>query len=675
MSAGELIVPVEVHALVVNLKVRGPDDRPEPTYRVRPDFWHMLGRDEEDGGRGTAEDEAFQGGSEFTEKDEGVIIQWQLPEALTDGFVNPVTDETCYPLVPNRWLVVRYAQVHDRDQTKIKGWIVHSDYLYNEDPDLYDDDFAINSFLDPRADTPREDFLGRLHDLGEGPWSEAGFEGRELFLTAIGSGLPLFAAYQPYHENVFSLHDDLQDLTDRTEGDSYPPDATVSYLAMGWYSDTTKDILRTAAEIPSLLPPGSDGSIADVIAALGWTPAPAPVATCTIPGHGEDTPEAGPVEQILDGRDDTWFQTATPVTDDDYITVDLGLLQRVTAVAATFGEAPGGGRMAPAKKLLASADGAAWTPLGVATASEPDLTWQPGPNQQPLTTRYLRLQWTESSTYSTVVRTLTCTATPTAGEIERTVFSGTALGLVWERFGDARKPLDRIPNIAVGHSTGEAATAMFNWQARSADDAQLFSALYHGTLDTFDGAEGERDLAETTHRSWFSGSEGGSVWQIHPRPGAEKDPETGPDDLTPRWLVQLNADQADYDSGRAVLTDRQWRLWALHWLYHLPRGERPPGLPDSFDDDCDYQLKEEHSDGLAAATRAQLDLVADLYAELPPIGTGAPATLRRSSTTGPLIPPAVCRSTSSSCAPRPTATTSPPTRSCSSRAPPAPSDR
>lgn len=477
MSDSDLIVPVEVHALLVNQTVRTQ----HPFYRAKPSFERMLGTNR---GRAAAEPEPFQEGKTPGAAFEGVHVQWQLPEALTDGYIDEATGETRFPLVPNRWLVVRYAEVAARTTTA--GWIVHSDYLYSDDDGANYDGITENSFLAPDADNPEEDWIGRLHKLSAGPWTEPAE--RELFLTAVGSGLPNFAAYEPYHENVFSMHDTLADLKD---AGSLPAAASLSYLVVGWYSDSRGDILRTAAAIPGLLPPGSDGSVADVIAALGWA-----------------------------------------------------------------------------------------------------------------------------------------TAADTAA-VTRSVFSGTALGLAWSYPNPA--PVDDRPGgnplkIALGHSTGEAATALVDRQTGDADTAQLFGALYHGTLETFDGAEGDEDLAETTHRSWFSGSDAEYSWQIRPRPGSTGDdaPAVRSADLTPAWLGRLNADQAEHDAALPVLADQQWRLWSLYWLANLPPVQRPPDLPAEFDAYAASQLSLDNETGLAHATQAQLDAVSALEAELPAIAPGDP---------------------------------------------------
>lgn len=625
MPATDLIVPVQIHALVVNNEVRTN----HPFYRPKPDFGRMLGEDYFGSKvkRGDPEPDAFNGSTDQTESAgfEGVRVQWELPDALTGGFVDPATDETHYPLVPNRWLVVRFADIPGRTTTP-RGWIVHSDYLNSDDDSGRYDDKTENSFVVARSNGAlSEDYLGTTWDLArQGTWKEPAT--RELFLTAVGAGLPLFAAFEPYHEGVFAFHDNLQDLKSAAEGDSYPPNATLSYLVTGWYSNTDKDILRVARDIPGLLPPDG-GSISEIVRALGWTLAPRPVATCTIPGNGDSAPpHSGPVDLIFDGREDTWFETASAVTASDNITIDLGVPHRLSEVTATFGEYPEGARIAPGKKLQASLDGKAWTDLGTAIPTQDAFTWN---TNIPIPARYLRIQWTGASTTTTVVRNVTYNAIPDATGIDRSIYSGTALGLDWNRSGpapDDDRPGGRPLSFALGHSTGEATQALMSWQTGSPTTARLFSALYHGTLATFAGPEGEQDLAETMHRSWFSGSDGGTVWQIRPRADADTDTPARrgrAGETDPPWLAELNADQNAYDSTRAELGDLQWRVWALYWLRYVNQNFRPSngGPPADFDARADLQLNPANSGSLAAAAqqaRGRLDALAAKLPDIPP---------------------------------------------------------
>ncbi|MGW9213291.1 discoidin domain-containing protein [Embleya sp. NPDC055664] len=249
----DLIVPVEVHALLATRDVAAYDDfrRWSPRYP-----WTFA--------------EEFRSNAEppvqYAEgnPEEGIHVQWQLPEALSTGVIDAATGVSKFPLVPNRWLVVRYAEV--RGTLKAAGFLVHSDYLEKADGGPVES--AFTPFVDPASpkERPRADYIGRVHALSEGPWREPA--ARPLFLTAIGSGLPAFAAFAPYHENVFLFHDTLADLK---ANDNYPPPCTVSYQVIGWYSRDDADILATARDIAGLLPPDADpDDPADVLRALGW---------------------------------------------------------------------------------------------------------------------------------------------------------------------------------------------------------------------------------------------------------------------------------------------------------------------------------------------------------------------------------------------------------------------
>ncbi|MBF6048368.1 hypothetical protein GO001_24665 [Streptomyces sp. NRRL B-1677] len=230
-SQPPLIVPVQVDAFLVNERVRNN----QPHHRWYADFEQLEQRrlpepdpfDEAPGKPGL-----------------GVHVQWLLPDALRRGRQDGPAGKVEFPVVPNRWLVVRYSRPADRPEETpaVAGWVVDSDYL--------DYDEGTSAFLDPFADRPTPTYIGRAHDLADGPWTEP--EGRRKFLTAVGPGLPTFATYQPYSENVFSLHDPLTGL---------PGPALLGYAVVGWYSDPTWDVLHA--------PPGGD--VRALLESLRWS--------------------------------------------------------------------------------------------------------------------------------------------------------------------------------------------------------------------------------------------------------------------------------------------------------------------------------------------------------------------------------------------------------------------
>ncbi|GAA2718802.1 MULTISPECIES: hypothetical protein [Streptomyces] len=260
-----LIVPVTVDALVVNQTLRQRDGQgfrrwqpnfnllrhnrtPEPDPFTNEVPWNATQEGEDD--------------SAYKQYD-GVYVRWELPEALRRGAARTPGGRTEFPLVPNRWLVVRY--VKDQPQ-QLAAWVVESDFLHPENgtsPFVHPFKAGVQ---DPSVTPFRSTIIttkaGQAIDIGPGPhgkaWSEpAGSDAsrKELFLTAVGPGLMTFSAYQPYHQNVFSLHDPLTGI-DQADA--------VDYQVVGWYSDPAQEELRRLLAAP-------DATAAGVLAGLGWT--------------------------------------------------------------------------------------------------------------------------------------------------------------------------------------------------------------------------------------------------------------------------------------------------------------------------------------------------------------------------------------------------------------------
>ncbi|ARZ66205.1 hypothetical protein SMD11_0539 [Streptomyces albireticuli] len=256
-----LIVPVNVDALVVNQKLRergGQGFRrwqpnfnllrhnrtPEPDPFTNEEKWNATEKGESD--------DAYK-------RHDGVYIRWELPEALRQGAARAAGGRTEFPLVPNRWLVVRQA-----DGLPAAGWVVESDHL---DPQTGTSRFVHpvepgvqDPTVTPYRSTIVPTRIGAARDIGPGgtAWSEpaATSEARgKLFLTAVGPGIMTFHVYQPYHENVFSLHDPLTGV---------PAGTTLNYQVVGWYSDPRQEELSRRLREPG-------ATVDSVLAGLGWS--------------------------------------------------------------------------------------------------------------------------------------------------------------------------------------------------------------------------------------------------------------------------------------------------------------------------------------------------------------------------------------------------------------------
>ncbi|GHG50755.1 hypothetical protein [Streptomyces griseocarneus] len=254
-----LIVPVNVDALVVNQSVRQQGG--QGFRRWQPNFQLLRHNRTPEPGPFTNEQQWNATGTEGDgpyEKHDGVYVRWELPQALRQGAVRTTGGRSEFPLVPNRWLVVR--RVKDRPE-QTAGWVVESDFL--------DDGEGTSPFVhpvragvsDPSVTPYRSTIIttriGRSQDIGPAgtAWSEpAGADRKELFLTAVGPGLMTFHVYQPYNENVFSLHDPLTGIDK----------AAVDYQVVGWYSDPAQEELRRRLG-------EDDTTLAKALAGLGWT--------------------------------------------------------------------------------------------------------------------------------------------------------------------------------------------------------------------------------------------------------------------------------------------------------------------------------------------------------------------------------------------------------------------
>lgn len=227
MSVVPLFVPMKLDALVVNTQVRKlPFRRWATSYDLLSSF-------------ASPTPAAFQGELEASfdqERNEGVYLLWTLPAALRHG--THVQGKLEFPLVPNRWLVVRMAGA--AAARKATAWVVESDCpstdsdsatLYLVDPEIVQ---AWLKSSDPRRNTKDSStvrLIGTHAPLAG--WTERGID--QLFLRAVAPGNPMFTAYQPNVRDIFSFHD-------RPSGDGIDQ-GTLSYLVAGWYSNPAEDPL------------------------------------------------------------------------------------------------------------------------------------------------------------------------------------------------------------------------------------------------------------------------------------------------------------------------------------------------------------------------------------------------------------------------------------------------
>ena len=207
----------------------------------------------------------------------GIHLHWSLPDALTDGEHGEAG--TTFPLVPNRWLIVRQGGGQDD-----KTWVIESDYLY---PELEPGEgspppAAITILIEPPdlASIDPEDpntyqyqrfrYMGQCWELDE--WQEGMNADHAEALTAIGTKATIpvldevkatFAAFYPNCHSVFGFHD--PDFVG-----TIPP-VGLQYNVIGWYSAAEDDCLKLFLEDPENANKTSDELLEALQEKFYWT--------------------------------------------------------------------------------------------------------------------------------------------------------------------------------------------------------------------------------------------------------------------------------------------------------------------------------------------------------------------------------------------------------------------
>ncbi|WP_380280437.1 hypothetical protein [Kitasatospora purpeofusca] len=254
-----LIVPVDVDALAVTDAVRRRGGKDNGFRRWAPEY-KLLHYNATPEPQPFSNDRAWNAKDSTQYLDNGVVVRWQVPAGLRHGRPRTQGGRTEFPLVPNRWLVVRRI---GSDHAKAAAWVVESDYLDSHTgaspfvhpvkPGITEPDKT------PYRSTVTTTRIGQATDIGPGghAWSEPADDNRkELFLTAVGPGLMTFHVFEPYHRNVFSLYDPLTGIDT----------ATVDYQVIGWYSDPAQEELTRLLHLNA----GKE-TVPEVLAGLGWS--------------------------------------------------------------------------------------------------------------------------------------------------------------------------------------------------------------------------------------------------------------------------------------------------------------------------------------------------------------------------------------------------------------------
>jgi hypothetical protein len=168
----------------------------------------------------------------------GIHLHWAMPDALIKGIAK--ADGITFPLVPNRWLIMRRG-----GNKNDKQWVIESDYLYPDGVDRLTEPINILHHPDSaRNERQPFRFLGRKWELTQWLSEPANAQYVEA-LTVIGPFAKVdnldnekaaFAGFYPNCRSVFGFHDD-------EFKDAATPPTGLKYDVFGWYSNREKDCL------------------------------------------------------------------------------------------------------------------------------------------------------------------------------------------------------------------------------------------------------------------------------------------------------------------------------------------------------------------------------------------------------------------------------------------------
>lgn len=166
--------------------------------------------------------------------DRGVYLHWVLPAGLRRAQTPGKLD---FPPLPDNWLIVRFSR--SGATLKTKAWFIDGGAVAAEPSPA--------NLLFAAPDNYVAKRVGKVVPLEE--FATANFTGERTTINAVGNdhtGSPTFTASIAENRNVFSWHDNLNDLRKPKPDDTIPADTTLTYCVIGWYRESQNEPLSSA---------------------------------------------------------------------------------------------------------------------------------------------------------------------------------------------------------------------------------------------------------------------------------------------------------------------------------------------------------------------------------------------------------------------------------------------
>lgn len=486
----------------------------------------------------------------------GVYLKWRLPESFTSGVQNNVTGITEYPLVPNRWLIVRYSG--PLTQRVATAWIVESDHTFpnNVFPQPTNASMVPTAYVKANANgMPTQQYIGQNFPLASGSWTESG---NDLQLTAMAPGNPAFGVFQPQNNNVFSFIDCLNGSSPET----------LSYMVSGWFSNPESDPLY-ASLAQWTISTGNNVTSTLIFSAssssqINWT-----AGTLTI---------SGTVYNIAAGNTGSMSEQTYLYFDP---MVSNTALQSTTVLATAQAGIP-----------IVTA-----TPFFVAQLSA--LGWTLPSGTDPTLSASWSLIYGSVSGVQWQNSVLPPGGVPTPGDGAPPV--SVAVG---------NSSIEALTAMITAQAAQQGVPV----------DAELLEAFQLDLTEVFDMPDGAVVLAEKLQASFFQKFSGGYTWNIVDAPESTTQISQDELTKELAWLATLNQNQAKLDEALSELASLQSQLYKMWWKYaDWPNAiQEECGVPGlETQKKLAQQLDPTFKGGLAQLTNAQMATVAALTALVP----------------------------------------------------------
>ncbi len=185
----------------------------------------------------------------FDENDEstirkGIHLHWKLPKALKHG-VADANGEIQFPLVPNRWMIVRYqTNVDDLRAIPSKTWLVKSDQITRKQKNWV---VLEETYQEDKVQKDGSTSLKQRYDFKSigvaAEWGNDYIESDQnaVALTGVGAVNPYFSEIYDDSKSVFGFHDTM-------DGQMVENNTAYSYVVTGWYSNEEHDPYHPGAK-------------------------------------------------------------------------------------------------------------------------------------------------------------------------------------------------------------------------------------------------------------------------------------------------------------------------------------------------------------------------------------------------------------------------------------------